>query len=95
MQTSDIVSQIAGAPFKKFASVREKWAFEDRFCSPGLFLTFKTSVSRKYSYLTRSLQRADCLGVFIASLGPIQFAGPNSDDASLTLLLEQGVEISC
>lgn len=27
--------ELDGAPFKKFASVREEWAFEDRFCSPG------------------------------------------------------------
>ncbi|MCO5602794.1 hypothetical protein L7F22_056932 [Adiantum nelumboides] len=27
--------ELDGAPFKKFASVRQEWAFEDRFCSPG------------------------------------------------------------
>ncbi|KAH6558292.1 hypothetical protein KP509_1Z070600 [Ceratopteris richardii] len=27
--------ELDGAPFKKFASMRQEWAFEDRFCSPG------------------------------------------------------------
>lgn len=53
--------ELDGAPYKKFASMRDAWAFEDDYRSPG----------------------------------PVQFAGPTSDDTNFTLVLELGAPVGC
>lgn len=77
----------AGAPFKKFASLREEWALNNRYISPGLlqvsFFFNKPSVVFQILIPLRKCYRL---------AGPIQFTGPGSDALSHTLLLELGAE---
>ena len=87
----------SGAPFKKFASLRDEWALKNCYISPGIlyidyYFTYVSAAFTEalnwsdWSYLHYDLSLLLTMMIFV--VGPIQFSGPGSEVINHTLLLE-------